>query len=170
MSRGSDTARPYPGSPGQGFRHLGLGLAAAGMLIIGGCASTEEGTEKEEESVPVLEAPAPVSFEMSTDTVEVLRRGERGSGVLETQSGDTLYSVQIGAFKEPANAASAEERARERFPHPILRYQDLTAGLYHVRVGRFATRGAAEELKAEMQSAYPRDYGDCWIVLLTVTQ
>jgi len=86
---------------------------------------------------------------------------------VETLSGDMLYSVQIGAFKEAANAASAEERARERFPHPILRYQDHTAGLYHVRVGRFSTRGAAEELKAEMQATYPRDYRDCWIVLLT---
>jgi cell division septation protein DedD len=107
-----------------------------------------------------------VSFEKSTDTVDVLRRGEPSSGVLEPNPRDTLYSVQIGAFRDLGNASSAEVRAQERFAHPVLRYHDA-AGLFHIRVGRFSTRRAAESLRSEMQTTYPRDYHDCWVVQIT---
>jgi hypothetical protein len=164
-----------PGSHSGGvvarFLSAGWVLATVGLLILTGCASTEETAEEQVGTAPPSEAPGrPVSFEMSTDTVDVLRRGERSSGVLEPGRGDTLYSVQIGAFKDPGNAASAEKQARERFQHPVLRYHEQGPGLYHIRVGRFATRRAAEDFRTEMRTAYPRDYGDCWIVRLTETQ
>jgi len=156
-----------------GLSRLQAGLCAllgTAIIALAGCAGTEETTQQEDQPPAVTEPAGPVSFQMSTDTVDVLRRGERGSGVVAPGRSDTLFSVQIGAFKDPANAATAEEQARERFSHPVLRYHDQRAGLYHIRVGRFSTRRAAEELRTTMRAAYPRDYEDSWIVRLTETE
>jgi cell division septation protein DedD len=139
-------------------------VVTATVLFLAGCAGSEESAQ--EEQLPQQQETSPaVSFQMSTDTVDVLRRGERIAGVPADPEPGTMYSVQIGAYREPANAEAAEALARQRFAHPVLRHSDAS-GLVHIRVGRFSTRQGAEELRSEMKGSFPRDYVDCWIVQL----
>lgn len=134
----------------------------ATALLLAGCAGSEDSAQEAQLPPPQETSPA-VAFEMSTDTVDVLRQGERvAAAPLDPEPG-TTYSVQIGAYREPANAEAAEALARQRFAHPVLLHADAS-GLVHIRVGRFSTRQAAEELRSEMKGSFPRDYADCWIV------
>ncbi|MGG3804851.1 N-acetylmuramoyl-L-alanine amidase [Metabacillus fastidiosus] len=61
----------------------------------------------------------------------------------------TLYKVQIGAFKERANAESLAAEAKAKGLDSIVKQED---NLYKVQIGAFSSRENAEQLAEEAKS------------------
>jgi len=65
-----------------------------------------------------------------------------------------IFAVQVGAFRERANADRLRDRIAERFQPVIIQSFDRGDGLYHrVRVGQESTEEAARELGRQLQQA-----------------
>jgi rare lipoprotein A len=65
-----------------------------------------------------------------------------------------IFAVQVGAFRERANADRLRDRIAERFQPVIIQSFDRGDGLYHrVRVGQESTEAAARELGRQLQEA-----------------
>lgn len=65
-----------------------------------------------------------------------------------------IFAVQVGAFRERANADRLRDRIGERFQPVIIQSYDRGDGLYHrVRVGQESTEEAARELGRQLQQA-----------------
>lgn len=63
-----------------------------------------------------------------------------------------VFAVQVGAFRERANADRLRDRVAERFRPVIIQSFDRGDGLYHrVRVGQESTEEAARELGRQLQ-------------------
>jgi cell division septation protein DedD len=142
----------------------------AGALLAAGCAATDSTVQETAApaAVPaVTPAPPPPSELVArVDTIEA-------AGLTEVTADSTLaegevrFSVQIGAFKEPANASAAQTRARERYPFPVLNEFQEHAGLYRIRIGSFATREEAQAHLQRMKTDFPADYKHSFILQLT---
>lgn len=65
-------------------------------------------------------------------------------------STNELYRVQIGAFKDKANAEKVLEKAKASGFQTYIRQDDI---LYKVQIGAFSVRNNAEEIKARANSA-----------------
>ncbi len=61
----------------------------------------------------------------------------------------TLYKVQIGAFKERANAESLATEAKAKGLDSIVKQED---NLYKVQIGAFSSRENAEQLAEEAKN------------------
>lgn len=144
-------------------------------LFLGGCAATD-GT-RNDTSAPEAAAPAPTplpsavqqppeEFVARVDTIEAA--GMAGSAATDTtvDGGAMLFSIQIGAFKEPANASAAQALARSRYTLPVLNEFQERPGLYRIRIGTFATREEATAHLVRMRTAFPADYRDSFILQL----
>lgn len=140
-------------------------LAASPLL---GCGATEEVQE------PTTPPPRPATkeettrmeFESKTDTVSVTQTGRADSTNVPGREPEIRFMVQIGAFKNPPLAAAVQTLARTRYRMPVLNDYALKAGLYQIRIGFFETREAAKTFRAKMQSDYPEEYKDAWVVQL----
>jgi cell division septation protein DedD len=73
------------------------------------------------------------------------------------------FTVQIGAFKEPKNAARAQALAQERYKHQVFSDFNQRLGLYQIRIGIFASHAEAEEFLHQIRQDYPLDYRESWI-------
>jgi len=149
-------------------------LPAICLLLLAGCGSSEQ-TQQQQPSpgVPpvVLPEPAPAQqpprFETQTDTVIATRESEQEAAVDSGLAGaDVRFMIQIGAFQDPQNASVAQNLARERYHLPVLNDYTARIGLYQIRIGFFETRNAAHEFLVRMQTEYPQDYKDSWVVQL----
>ena len=150
-------------------------VVLACSLFLGGCAATD-GT-RNETSVPEAATPAPPpsqppvqqqpeEFVARVDTIEAA--GTAGTAVADTTlaDGEVLFSIQIGAFKEPANASATQALARERYTLPVLNEFQEQAGLYRIRIGNFVSREEATAYLVRMRAAFPADYRDSFILQL----
>jgi cell division septation protein DedD len=108
----------------------------------------------------------PEEFVARVDTIEAA--GTAGTAGTDTTlaDGEVLFSIQIGAYKEPANASAAQSHARERYTLPVLNEFQERPGLYRIRIGNFATREEAAAQLARMRTAFPADYRDSFILQL----
>lgn len=89
--------------------------------------------------------------------------GMAGAGIARVQleilnpavlSEPGIFAVQVGAFRERANADRLRDRIAERFQPVIIQSFDRGDGLYHrVRVGQESTEEAARELGRQLQQA-----------------
>jgi len=67
--------------------------------------------------------------------------------------GAPIFAVQVGAFRDPANADRLKARIEADYGSvPVERY-DRGDGYYRVRVGSESTESAARELAAKLRSA-----------------
>jgi cell division septation protein DedD len=140
-------------------------------LFIGGCTASD-GTRQEPPapvSTPVVTpAAAPVQqpeeFVTRIDTVEVADAQEPVIADSTLAEGEVRFSIQIGAFREPANASIAQAHARERYGLPVLLEFQERAGLYQIRIGSFATREEARIQLTRMKTEYQAEYKDSFIV------
>ncbi len=140
-------------------------LAASPLL---GCGAAEETQE------PVAPPPRPATkeettrmeFESTTDTVDVTQPRRAESVNAPGLEQKIRFMVQIGAFRNPPLAAAVQTLARTRYRMPVLNDFVLKAGLYQIRIGFFETREAAMGFRERMQSDYPEDYKDAWVVQL----
>ncbi len=143
-------------------------------LFLGGCAATD-GTRQATpapSAVPALTPAQPPAqqtgeFVANTDTVKAAGANEPVIADSTLAEGEVRFAVQIGAFKDPANASAAQARARERYPYPVLNDFLEGPGLYRIRIGSFGTREEAQAHLARMKASFPADYRDSFILQLT---
>jgi cell division protein FtsN len=144
-------------------------------LIIGGCGSSDE-TYQEAPPPPIpppyvirdtIRIETPVAFQVQSDTVAPRSGPAAGHDLHTSAVPDIRYSVQIGSFKIAANAADVQARARERYGIPVVNDFNTVTGLYQIRIGFFASRESAMDLRNRLAREFPAEYGDAWVVRLT---
>lgn len=113
-------------------------------------------------------------FTTKEDTIEVEsakhdHRPEPSALALQprTPRAQTVFAVQIGAFREEANAARAKARLARRTKRPAAQHFDEALKLYRVTIGEFATQGEARRFAASIRKKYPREYKTAWVVRIT---
>ena len=135
------------------------------MLLLGvHCRGTDEATR----SAPPPEPPPPppgLEFETKQDTVLALDT-QIPAPSADTRIPQIRYMVQIGAFKDPKLASGVQTVARDRFHLPVLNDYNTQLELYQVRIGFFETYESAAEFRRKLQTEFPPDYKDSWIVQL----
>ena len=149
-------------------------LSAICLLLLAGCGSGGELQQQEQQPrVPPVVLPdtpppqLPPRFETQTDTVIVTRESEQEAAVDSGLANPNVrFMIQIGAFQDPQNASAAQNLARERYHLPVLNDYTARIGLYQIRIGFFETRSAAHEFLVRMQTEFPQDYRDSWVVQL----
>lgn len=146
-------------------------MLLACCLFIGGCAASD--STRQEPAAPVTTpavsaAPAPVQqpeeFVARIDTVEAAEAREPMIADSTLAEGEIRFSIQIGAFREPANASIAQAHAREHYGLPVRNEFDERSGLYQIRIGSFSTREEAQAQIARMKTEFPAEYKDSFIV------
>ncbi len=68
------------------------------------------------------------------------------------RTGATMWSVQIGAFKNEAGALQAANEAKQKFNQPVYKDLDPATEFYKVTVGSFQTYDQASKYKLEVQA------------------
>ncbi len=142
--------------------------AAWSVLALFGCGSSEEVHEPPPTpSTPAVQpAQQKLGFETRVDTVKTVTEGER-TGTSETpRERQIKFMIQIGAFKDARNASRIQGIARERYHMPVLNDYHMRLALYQIRIGFFETREQAMLFRQQMQSGYPTEYKDAWVVQL----
>ena len=93
---------------------------------------------------------------------------ETPAGVATTYTGGVIdgYRVQIIASSYQDNADNVAGQVRAAYPGTDV-YVEHIQGLYKVRVGDYADRGAAETMRDRLRNA---GYADAWIVKEAVNQ
>jgi cell division septation protein DedD len=140
------------------------------LFLAGGCGTGQETGEHDTLAAttpPRADQPLPsIQLQTRTDTVDALRTTAHHDTAASTDTAYTAYSVQIGAFRDPANAGQIVARARERYHFPVLNDFFPRQGLYQIRIGMFATQEEAHAFRERMQKEFPEEYRDCWVVTL----
>lgn len=142
--------------------------AAWSVLALLGCGSSEE----IQETPPAPSAPAvqpaqqKLGFETRVDTVKTVSVGEHAGTADTPRERQIRFMIQIGAFKDARNASHIQGVARERYHLPVLNDYHMRLGLYQIRIGFFETRDQALVFRQQMQSGYPTEYKDAWVVQL----
>jgi len=106
-------------------------------------------TEKIEENIVIREKDSVVVEELAATS-----SGEKSHGL--------GYRVQIFASEDPAKAREIKRSALEKISLNV--YIDYENNMYKVRVGDFASRDEAAEMRKSLKEFYP----DCWITETTI--
>jgi cell division septation protein DedD len=144
-------------------------LSGWAAFAICGCGSTEEEVY---DSPPPPAAPPPqqtqqkLGFETRVDTVKTVSQADRPGTAEVPHEQQIRYMVQIGAFKDARNASRIQRIARERYHLPVVNDYHPRLGLYQIRIGFFETRERAMVFRHQMQSGFPSEYKDAWVVQL----
>jgi cell division protein FtsN len=147
------------------MKHL-LPFAFIAWLAVAllGCGSSQEAFETSTNGAD--QERQRIGFETRVDTVKTESDGHQAKGSDTPQERQVQFMVQIGAYKSAGSASRIQEIARDRFRLPITNDFDKALGLYQVRVGFFETREKAVVFREKIQSEYPSEYPDAWIVQL----
>ncbi|HMD13181.1 MAG TPA: SPOR domain-containing protein, partial [Bacteroidota bacterium] len=102
------------------------------------------------------------------DTVNVNKQNtERPLYNTQAASADSIpngnFSVQIGSFKVPDNAARIVGLAKERFAQPVYLFLDKSDNSYKVVIGNFGTKDDARKFRDQMEQQFPNDYDHAWV-------
>jgi cell division septation protein DedD len=139
------------------------------LLVAGGCGSTEEtGGLSASSTPPAMQQPQQkLGFETRVDTINTVSQTDH-AGTAETPREQQIrFMIQIGAFKDARNASRIQGIARERYHLPVLNDYNTRLSLYQIRIGFFETREQAMVFRQQMQTGFPSDYKDAWVVQLT---
>jgi cell division septation protein DedD len=166
---------------------LTLLLALACGVFAAGCTASSELAEENDTRTssaqdsaaivpPVVKPSVPVQtnkqgFTTKEDTIEVEsaqrnHRPEHTPVIVQkrTPAAQGVFCVQIGAFKEEANAQHAKEVFEKRYRKPAVKVFDETLKLYRVAGGTFQTHKEAARFAAAMKKKYPREYRKAWVI------
>ncbi len=142
-----------------------LPILFAGVIgTLCSCGSAEEGATGQV-TTPVT-PPKRSAFETTTDTVHTENAGVESKVSGAGNAPTVQFMVQIGAFRNPKNAHAVQDLVRERYHVPVINDYNARYRFYEIRIGFFATRGAAVEFLRKLQHEYPADYKDSWVVEL----
>ncbi len=142
--------------------------AAWSVLALCGCGSSEEARQSTSPpSTHVTHQPEQkLGFETRVDTVKTFSEGDRAGTAETPRKGQIRFMIQIGAFKDARNASRIQGIARDRYHLPVLNDYHTRLGLYQIRIGFFETREQAMGFRQQMQTGFPTDYKDAWVVQL----
>jgi cell division septation protein DedD len=130
------------------FVKLNIALSfLTAFLLIWGCSSGEYEINKYK-----------VDYEEKIIKVDTIRKITIKEEFKETKD-SYIFSVQIGAFVNPANLDRFFERAKDILSENV--YYEQTANLFKVRVGNFSNR--AEALKF-LEFAKAKGYFDAFVI------
>jgi cell division septation protein DedD len=135
--------------------------------LLTGCGTSEQ---TEETSAPLAPPPtqpappAPPEYRSQVDTVSALQAAPLSPDSSGAAAAQERYVVQIGAFKDPALANTAQSLARQRYAMTVLNDYNPLVGLYQIRVGFFDTKEEAYLFRARIQKEFPEEYTDAWVV------
>ena len=113
------------------------------------------------------QAPPQMEFETRTDTIRTLKSKPGEPARADTLETQIRYMVQIGAFRNPHNAAKVQVSARDRYHMPVVNDYDTVHGLYQIRIGFFESEEAAQAFCDRLRREYPVDYKGSWVIQLT---
>ena len=65
------------------------------------------------------------------------------------------WYVQIGAFKELANAQKEKKRIESTYPHPITVMKPAGSSLHKLLIGTYPNKAAADKVRQELLPAHP---------------
>ena len=146
-------------------------LLGAFVMFVSGCGSSEQSREDIPPAFPpdssVGESQPPViQLEAKTDTL--LSMGVTGHRTTDSSVADSSvrFAVQVGAFKEPKNAATMQAMIRAQYREPVMNEFNSKTGLYQIRVGQFASQQAAAAFLRRLLSEHPSSYKGSWVVQL----
>lgn len=169
-------------------------LHACALLLIallGGCAASGDLSEESQEgsaaavqpeTTAVVPAPAKPSapaqtnrqgFTTKEDTIEVesaqrSHPSDHLPAMVQPHAAAAMhgeFAVQIGAFRNEANARRTKELFERRFTRTAATMLfDEAAGLYRVSAGDFTTQKEAMRFAASLRKKYPREYKQAWVV------
>jgi cell division septation protein DedD len=145
---------------------------AGALLVIcalAGCGTVSDFADRSpDREVDTTRTPAAqtLRLETRTDTIRTERSVRSGFRNGETETDTIRFMVQIGAFKNPRNASKVQQNARTRFRLPVINDYHTKYSLYQIRIGFFTTKGEAELFRKRLQTEYPGDYSDAWVVTL----
>ena len=125
------------------------------LVLMSACGG-DEPEEAEFRSPPAAANPPPAQPRPDTAAAEPPPAAPAGEGMVDAASlGARIYTVQIGAFRRPANATRLVSRLREAgFPVWETTYQADGGPVSRVRVGATTTAAAARSLGAMVEQRY----------------
>lgn len=140
------------------------------IMLLAGCGSTDQvsdetaGSDDALFTTPASPPQGQVEFVTRTDTVDALDTETPAATDSATATGKETFAIQIGAFRDPQNAVRFQKLARERYHLSMSNEFNPGLGLYQIRIGSFSREDDARVLLARMQSEFPLEYKDAWIV------
>lgn len=109
---------------------------------------------------------SPVGFAVTSDTI-VVEKGKKDLQKQQVQKKVTepqhFFTIQIGAFKTPANAMRAEETVKKRYKQKTVSFFDEQLKLIRVFVGNFPSAKKANEFRKSIQQEHPKEYQTAFV-------
>jgi cell division protein FtsN len=145
-------------------------LAVPAALLLG-CGSTQQTEETipsafPRDSVVAETQPSVIQLEAKTDTLATLGVANQGTDASAFADSTTRFAVQVGAFKEPKNAAAMQALVRQHCQEPVMNEFNAKTGLYRIRVGRFSSQADAALFLRSLISEHSSTYTGSWVVQL----
>jgi len=78
--------------------------------------------------------------------------------------GSAVFTIQVGAFGNEANARRWEEQTKEVLKMPTYIEHDLRGNMYRVTIGTFISREQAAEIARDIRERFPTMYRDAWVI------
>ena len=157
--------------------NLRMLLVPLPLLILAGCSSSHDASKGGDQPPVTTQAPASQSGgqQPAGERVDTVTADKQNTPRPAYDAGTTPvapsaaglpsgnYSVQIGAYKESANADRIVSLTKERFPNTVYMFQDKTDNLFKVMIGDFATVEEGRKFRDDMAKAFPAEYQDAWV-------
>ena len=147
-------------------------LTCGAVLLLAGCKSSEESSQKDDQATQNQTPSLPPKQEVKTadkvDTVDVtMQNSQKPSYEPSTTTPSSPatggFAVQVGAYRMQDNADRVAQLVKERFGKQVYIYPDRVSGFYKVMVGNFALKDDARKFRDEMAQRFPSDYKDAWV-------
>jgi len=142
-------------------------MATAGLLIFGGCGSSDDSASRDQSSpasTPAQQQTAPPAGGVTSQPSDTLRtQAYDPRGAVPAQLPAGKFAVQVGAYKQQENAERVASLAKDRFGKNVYTIPDAASGLVKVYVGDFASKDEARRFRDDMALKYPLDYKDAWV-------
>ena len=125
--------------------------------------------EPAQEPVPSAKTtPSSQQFSVQADTLDVEHQKKAaGSGStsvsVKASVPKKFYTVEVGAFRDPANVKRHQDLLTQRFKLPVRAEFDSTIHLTRVTVGTFTSRDQAVQFMDSMKKEFPNEYADIWV-------
>jgi cell division protein FtsN len=123
--------------------------------------------ELPEPSIDTQQKVAP-KFKSKEDTLQVAvitkSKSSAGPHAKIEQMGQSVYTVQIGAYNSASHALRRQKKAKEQFAgQPVFNKYEESTKLYRVSIGMYQDEKDATALSDSLKQKYPDEYKQCWI-------